>query len=77
MLKLKIERPNTVGVTYENEYDNYAEAEDFIERRVEKLCDQGWEASELASSNSLDGIIELTHDNHADVILIKWNTRSD
>lgn len=74
MLKLTIERPNTLGVTHSAEYENYAQAEAFIELRVERLCDKGWQASEFADSTSERGIIELTHDDVADSIVIQWET---
>lgn len=74
MLKLRISRPNTIGTTYEWEYANYAEAEEFIERRCEQLANQGWELSELPESTSLEGIIEATHDKYADTLLIEWRT---
>ncbi len=74
MLKLQIIRPNTIGVTYSAEYDNYADAEEFIERRVVRWCDAGWEASEPDESTSEAGCIELTHDDVADNILIQWET---
>jgi hypothetical protein len=73
MLKLEVVRPNTVGTTYTAEYATYADAEDWIERKVERLCDKGWQASEIKGSNSQAGAIELTHDNEADVIVIQWS----
>lgn len=72
MILVKIIRPNTVGTTFQREFDTYPE--DFIERRVEKLCDNGWEATELSGSTTKSGTIELTHDYEADIMLITWET---
>lgn len=74
MIRLRIERPNTTDITHESEYDNYSQCEEFIERKVESLCDKGWEANEISGSNSAHGAIELTHDSIADIILISWDT---
>jgi hypothetical protein len=74
MIKLKYIRPNTVGVTFEDTFDSYAECEELIERRCERLADQGWELSELKGSDSRNGTIECTHDDQADVLLIQWRT---
>lgn len=74
MLKLTISRPNTIGTTFEREYDSYNDAEDFIERKVEKLADDDWEVTELKGSNSKAGTIEATHDNVADSVIIEWTT---
>jgi hypothetical protein len=71
---LTISRPNTIGVTWSREYDSYADAESFIERKVERWTNKGWEASELSGSNSEQGCIELTHDEEADSILVHWHT---
>ena len=73
MIRLTIERPNTIGTTYEKEYASYSDAEEFIERRVERLCDKGWEATEILSSTK-EGSICLTHDDAADCIIIRWET---
>lgn len=72
MLKLTMTRPNTVGTLSEREYDDYNHAEDFIERTCEHLADKGWELSELQGSTSNHGIIEATHNHHADTLLIEW-----
>jgi hypothetical protein len=74
MIKLQFIRPNTVGVTFEESFDSYADAEELIERRCERLADKGWELDELKGSDSRNGCIEATHDDEADVLLIRWNT---
>jgi hypothetical protein len=74
MLKLYFERPNTIGIFKTKEYNNYSEAESFIESQVERHCDRQWEANESANSNSNNGCIELTHDEESDVLLIHWET---
>lgn len=77
MIRLTVERPNTIGVTQTREYDSYSEAEEWIERQAERLADKGWELSELRGSTSREGTIECTHDHHADVLLITWETVTD
>lgn len=72
MIRLTVSRPNTIGVTYSADFDSYADAEETIERRCERLADRGWELSELRGSTSRGGTIEATHDHEADVLLISW-----
>ena len=74
MLKLSIIRPNTIGTTLAKEFDDYGSAEDYIERRVEKLADSGWNVTELKGSTSQEGCIECVHDDVADILLIQWET---
>ena len=74
MLLLKVIRPNTVGVTFTREFEGYAEAEAFIERKWERLADLNWKVSELKGSSSREGSIECTHDHEADVLIITWET---
>ena len=74
MLSLKFIRPNTVGEIFSKEFENYSDAEDLIERKVERMADRGWNVTELRGSNSKNGRIECTHDNEADIFIIKWNT---
>ena len=74
MLRLRIIRPNTVGTTFEKEFEDYTDAEEFIERKCEYLADHGWNLDELSKSTALAGTIEATHDEIADSLLIKWNT---
>lgn len=71
-MKLTIERPNTIGVTFTREYECYSDAEEFIERKCEQLADNGWELTELKGSNPKQGCIEAIHDNEADILLIQW-----
>ena len=73
MLKLQIVRPNTIGTTVTKEFENYSAAEDYIERKVERLADNGWECTELQGSNSNEGAIECTHDYKADILIIQWS----
>jgi hypothetical protein len=75
MLKLQVIRPNTIGVTFEREYDSYSDAEELIERKCEQLADQGWQLTEERGSNSNAGSIECVHDNVADSILIHWYSK--
>jgi len=77
MLVLRFIRPNTTGVTFKREFSSYSDAEDFIEKRCEKLANNGWDLSELSGSNSLKGSIECTHDYEADILLIDWHTRKE
>lgn len=74
MIRLTVTRPNTIGETYAAEFDSYADAEETIERRCERLADRGWELSELSGSTTRKGTIECTHDGEADVMLIRWET---
>lgn len=74
MIKLQFVRPNTVGTTWENTFDSYSECEELIERRCERLADRGWAIEELKGSDSRNGTIEATHDDHADSFLIRWRT---
>lgn len=74
MLKVTIERPNTLGVTATKEFESYADAKTWIEGKCERLADKGWELSELSKSTSTKGVIEATHDYEADVLLIRWVT---
>lgn len=73
MLTVIIERPNTIGVTNKKQFSSYHEAECWIESKVEQLADKGWQPSEAKDSTSQGGLIELTHDEVADVILISWH----
>lgn len=74
MIRLTVERPNTIGVTQTRDYDSYSEAEEWIERQAERLADKGWDLHELSGSGSRSGTIECTHDDVADVLLISWET---
>jgi len=74
MLRLQVIRPNTIGVTFQREYETYAGAEDLIERQCERLADQGWELSEERGSSSKSGSIECVNDSVADSIIIQWET---
>lgn len=72
MIRLTVERPNTIGITLTREFDAYPE--DWIERQCERLADKGWELSELSGSTSRSGTIECIHDHEADSLLIHWRT---
>ena len=69
MVRVTMEKPNTIGVYFTKDFDSYPE--DWIEYKCERLADQGYELTELKSSTS-QGLIEATHDDQADVTLIKW-----
>lgn len=72
MYRVEIERPNTIGKTFEREFESWHECEDWIERRIERWCDDGWQATDVKGSSSRFGATELVHDNYADLILISW-----
>ena len=75
MIRLTISRPNTIGVFSRKTFETYSgECEEYIERYVENRVDRGWDATEIHGSTSKGGIIELTHDNEADIVLIQWET---
>lgn len=77
MLRLTISRPNSVGITYQKEFDTYAEASLYIERRCAHLSDKGWELSPMFKSSILNGGIEAVHGDEADLLLIQWSTITD
>jgi hypothetical protein len=70
---LTISRPNTIGIFYADEYDSFAELEQYLEKRFERMADQGWQLSDLPGSDSFSGITEATHDEEADVMVFKWS----
>lgn len=74
MIKVQINRPCSIGVTATKYFESYSEAEPTIERIAENRANNGWNISELKNSNSKQGVIECTHDDFADIILIEWET---
>lgn len=74
MIRVIVSRPNTIGITFEQDYETYTEAEEFIELQCERFANQGWSLSEDKSASSYQGSIEAVHDNIADSIIINWFT---
>lgn len=74
MLEFTIERPNTTGVTYHEEFEKYSDLEPWLERFIEIRADKGWQFSELKGSSSKSGTIEGVHEDVADVMLLRWRT---
>lgn len=72
MIVVTVNRPNTLGVTHTKAFERYAEARFWIAAQVERLKAKGWLAREIRESGSLAGIIEATHEHHADLIVIEW-----
>ena len=72
MIKVTLNRPNTIGTYLTKEFETFKDAEQFIESRCESLANRGWELSEIKGSSSKAGVVECTHDFEADVLLIEW-----
>ncbi len=70
-LNLIIDYHSNVFTPDKRVYPSYADAEDFIERKVEKLADALWDIEEICGSNSKKGQINCRHFNGAE-ITIKW-----
>jgi hypothetical protein len=77
MFEVTISRPNTIGKTKDLDFENYLGLSDWIFKYIGEKLEEGWNDSWGENNSQEYGSVELTHEKHADLILIEWQKVSE